>query len=75
MLESILDYRNNNISVILEVIWSWLDKNHLVEENVVRKTTLETWYEKNKLVYMLIISMIFGTNDVTPLEMAYEILV
>ena len=75
MLEFILDYKEHNCAVIKEVIWSWLDKNHLVEEDIVRKTTMETWYERNKLVYMLLISMIFGTNDVSPLEMAYEVLI
>ena len=53
------------------MVWSWLEKNGLVDNGVVIRTTLESWYEKNKLAYVMLVSLIFGTNQITAIDMAY----
>ena len=57
--------------MVEEVVWSWLEKNGLVDNGVVIRTTLESWYEKNKLAYVMLVSLIFGTNQITAIDMAY----
>ena len=66
---------DDNADVVEEVIWSWLDKNQLIDNGVVMKTNLESWYEKNKLAYVMLVSLIFGTNKISTIDMAYEVLI
>lgn len=35
---------------------------------------LQSWYKKYKLAYVLLVSLIFGTNVMTLLDMAYEVI-
>lgn len=41
---------------------------------MVLRSVLESWYEKNKLAYVMLVSMIFGTNQISSIDMAYEVL-
>lgn len=34
----------NGEEVVLEIIWSWLEKNNLIENSVLVRNTLESWY-------------------------------
>ena len=36
---------------------------------------LESWFEKNKLVYVMLISLVFGTNEISTLDLAYEVII
>jgi hypothetical protein len=47
---------------VLEIIWSWLEKNNLISNNVVVRNTLESWYDRNKMAFVIVVSLVFGTN-------------
>ena len=40
----------------------------------IRRIDMQIMYERNKLVYYFLISLIFGTNEVSVLDLTQEIL-
>lgn len=74
MVAFVLDDVNGE-EVVLEIIWSWLEKNNLIENNVLVRNTLESWYEKNKMAFVIMVSLIFGNNQASWIDMAYEVLI
>lgn len=60
--------------VILNTVWCWFERNGVIVQGIIRSSDLPLMYERNKLVYYFLISLIFGTNEVSALELAQEIL-
>lgn len=60
--------------MVEEVVWSWFERNNLIDNGVLQRSILESWYEKNKLAYVMLVSLIFGTNHISTIDMAYEVL-
>lgn len=49
--------------MILNTIWNWLEKNGVTSNSLsIRRIDMQIMYERNKLVYYFLISLIFGTN-------------
>lgn len=61
--------------MILNTIWNWLEKNGVTSNSLsIRRIDMQIMYERNKLVYYFLISLIFGTNEVSVLDLTQEIL-
>lgn len=59
------------LSMMEEVIWSWLAQNGFVRLGAIQKERLWSYPERSKMFYLLITSAIFGTFSTTPLDLAY----
>jgi hypothetical protein len=46
--------------MIKEIIWNLFERMKLVVNNALNKRSLSIWYEPIKVVYMLLLSVIFG---------------
>ena len=75
MLEFLLSGKQNNRDIIEEVIWSWFEKNRLIENGKLLSIILESWYQQNKMAYSMLISLIFGTNQISAIDLAYEVII
>lgn len=60
--------------VILNTIWSWLEHNGATSPSGIRRLDMQMLYERNKLVYYFLISLIFGTNEVSVVELTNDML-
>jgi hypothetical protein len=60
--------------VILNTIWGWLEHNGATSHSGIRRLDMQLLYERNKLVYYFLISLIFGTNEVSVLELTQDML-
>ena len=60
--------------IILKTIWSWLEKNGVIGNEIIRRSNMQLLFERNKIVYYFLISLIFGTNSTSALDLAQEVL-
>jgi hypothetical protein len=45
-----------------DILWNWLQRLKLVENDALRSHHLEIWYEPVQVVFLLFLSIIFGDN-------------
>ena len=50
------------MAVIQRIIWNVLERTKLVENNALRKRNIEIWYEPVRVVYLLLLSVLFGNE-------------
>lgn len=74
MLRFIVGEEVKTADVILNTIWGWLDHNGVTSSSGIRRLDMQVLYERNKLVYYFLISLIFGTNEVSVLELTQDML-
>ena len=60
------------VNIILRTVWGWFEKAKVVYNGFIRRNDIRTLYERNKLVYLFLTSLIFGTNETTTLEIAQD---
>ena len=60
--------------IILKTIWSWLEKNGVIGNEIIRRSNMQLLFERNKIVSYFLISLIFGTNSTSALDLAQEVL-
>jgi hypothetical protein len=61
----------SNEELVLNIVWSWLDRNGFVEDEVVLRNSLKSWYDKNKMVFAIMVSLIFGTYSTSFINMTH----
>ena len=70
-----LEGDKEQMGVIEDIIWSWLDENGFIEHEAIQRELLWTFPERSKTFYLLLVSIAVGTFKTTPLDMAYELLI
>lgn len=61
-LTMVIGAEGKTADVILQIIWLWLERNGVIVNEILRRDNMTSMYERNKLVYYFLISLIFGTN-------------
>jgi hypothetical protein len=74
VLAFIVGNEGKTADVILNTIWNWLEHNGVTSSCSIRRQDMQILYERNKLVYYFLISLIFGTNEVSVLELTQDML-
>ena len=49
-----------SVRMVGRIVWNWLERSRLVENGALRKRNIEIWYEPVKVVYLLMLSVMFG---------------
>ncbi len=57
-----MPYRGRPLQLIQSIIWNWLQRCKLIENEALRRRNIEIWYEPVRVVYLLFLSIIFGTQ-------------
>ncbi len=60
--------------IIKFIIWNYFEKMGMIQNNALRKQNLQIWYEPIKIVYMLLLSIIFGCEYDSIQEMINDLL-
>jgi hypothetical protein len=58
--------------LVLNIVWSWLERNGLVESGVLLRNTLQSWYGKYKMAFVVLTSLIFGTHSAPLANIAHS---
>ena len=58
--------------VICLTLWKWLEKNGVIVNDMLVRSNMRLVYGRNKVVYYLLVSLIFGTNEATLQDLAQE---
>ena len=61
-----------SVNIILRTVWGWFEKSKVIYNGILRRNDIRTLYERNKLVYLFLTSLIFGTNETTTLELVQD---
>ena len=75
ILTFVIGGEGKTAEIILMTIWCWLEKSGVIINDILRRNHMQLLYERNKVLYYFIISLVFGTNDTSALDLAQEILV
>lgn len=63
VLAFIIGNESKTAEVVLKTVWNWLERNGVTSNGLsLRRIDMQIMYERNKLVYYFLISLIFGTN-------------
>ena len=73
LFDSTLHFEGRTIEVLKRIIWNWLERSKLVENNALRKKNLEIWFEPVKVVYLLFLSIMFGSEYKTMGDMLSDL--
>ena len=69
MLETCLSAGGRSLRVMQGIFWGWLEAQELVVNNAIKKESLSLWYEPVKVVFLLLLSVMFGTEYASIEEM------
>jgi hypothetical protein len=61
----------NSEELVLNIVWNWLERNGIVEDDVVLRNTLQSWYGNNKMAFAIMISLIFGTHSTSLINVTH----
>lgn len=71
------DKHSNASKVIVDIIWIWLKRNKYIEyledQELLKGRQFRENFYKNEMIYYFIMSIIFGTSEVSPVDLAYSI--
>jgi hypothetical protein len=54
-----------NAEIVLSAVWSWLERNWLIENGVMVRSAFKSWYRSNKMAFVIMVSLIFGSNSLS----------
>jgi hypothetical protein len=61
----------------VDVIWVWLKRNNYIEytdnQEILKGRAFREKFYKNEMIYYLLMSIVFGTNEVSPIDLAYSV--
>lgn len=74
-LYRMIDADRATLSMVEELVWSWLSQNSFVRLGAVQRELLWTYQERSKTFYLLVVSTIFATYSTTPIDLAFELMI
>ena len=62
------------MEMLKRIIWNWLERSKLVENDGLRKKNMEIWFEPVKVVYFLFLSIMLGSEYKTMGDMLSDLM-
>lgn len=69
-----LEGGREEVSLMEEVVWSWLEQSGFVLQEAVERELLWTFPARSKTFYLLVVSLVLATFQTTPLDLAHQML-
>ena len=74
LFDDSLHFEGRTIEMLKRIVWNLLERSKLVENNALRKRNLEIWFEPVKVVYLLLLSIMFGSEYKTMGDMLSDLM-